>query len=260
MKKNWFIGTSGFMVSQKKWLDMPGLNCIEVNSTFYKLPSKKTINKWRELDDNLYFSLKASKYITHIKRLKDCKQAWQVFWSRVKPLGNKLKAILIQLPPSFKKNPVNFNRIKKMAAYLPKTGPSIIFEFRDNSWFNTEVYKLMKKHKFCLGGTSIKRPTKRYWLGNLPTGTHLPPKTCDTTYLRVHGEKGYKKYYSLSELSTIKRRILKQGTRNNFIMFNNTFFAKRNRTCKVGKAKIRYAAVCDAVQFARMTRRKRRNH
>ena len=44
MNKQWFIGTSGFMTSQKTWLDLPGLNCIEVNSTFYSLPSKKTVN------------------------------------------------------------------------------------------------------------------------------------------------------------------------------------------------------------------------
>ena len=60
MNKQWFIGTSGFMVSQKLWLELPGLNCIEVNSTFYKLPSSKTVNNWKNLSPNLYFSLKVS--------------------------------------------------------------------------------------------------------------------------------------------------------------------------------------------------------
>ena len=117
MNKQWFIGTSGFMTSQKTWLDLPGLNCIEVNSTFYSLPSKKTVNNWKILDPNLYFSLKVSKYITHLKRLKNCKGAWDKFWNRVKPLGKKLKALLIQLPPSFKYNSVNLERIEKMAKY-----------------------------------------------------------------------------------------------------------------------------------------------
>lgn len=193
MSKQWFVGTSGFMVSRKNWLEMPGLNCIEMNSTFYSLPSIKVVEGWKNTPKNIYFSIKASKYITHIKRLKDCKQAWDVFWNRIKPLGNKLKAILIQLPPSFKNNEINFKRVKNMARYLPKSKISIIFEFRDNSWFVPKVYELMKKYNLCLGGTSIKRPTKRYWLGNLPTGTHIPPKTSDTTYLRIHGEKGYKK-------------------------------------------------------------------
>ena len=104
MSKEWFVGTSGFMIGQKTWLALPGLNCIEINSTFYRLPSKNTIDKWKNLDPNLFFSIKASKYITHIKRLKNCKQAWKMFWNRVKPLGKKMKAILIQLPPSFKNN------------------------------------------------------------------------------------------------------------------------------------------------------------
>ena len=49
MTKEWFVGTSGFMVGQKTWLDLPGLNCIEINSTFYRLPSKNTITKWKNL-------------------------------------------------------------------------------------------------------------------------------------------------------------------------------------------------------------------
>ena len=139
-------------------------------------------------------------------------------------MGNKLKALLIQLPPSFKYNSVNLERIEKMAKYLPKNGPALVFEFRDDSWFIPEVYKVFKKYNLCLGGTAIKRPTKRYWLGNLPTGVNIPPKTSSTTYLRVHGEKGYKKYYSDKELTQIKSKILRNKTKQNFIMFNNTFF------------------------------------
>ena len=259
MSKQWFIGTSGFMVSQKTWLDLPGLNCIEINSTFYKLPSVKTVNNWKNLSPDLFFSLKVSKYITHIKRLKNCKSAWDKYWNRVKSLDNKLKALLIQLPPSFKYNPVNLDRVKKMAEYLPKNGPTLVFEFRDNSWFNDTIYNLFKKHNLCLGGTAIKRPTTKYWLGNLPTGIHIPPKTSDATYLRIHGEKGYKKSYSNQKLSEIKREVVQNKTNKNFIMFNNTFFAKRNKTCKIGTKKIRYAAVCNAVQFAKKTRKNKKN-
>ena len=257
MSKEWFVGTSGFMVGQKTWLDLPGLNCIEINSTFYRLPNKHTITKWKNLDPNLFFSIKASKYITHMKRLKNCKQAWKVFWNRVKPLGNKMKAILIQLPPSFKNTPETFERVKKMKAYLPKNGPSIVFEFRDKSWFTPEVTALFKSAGWCLGGTLITRKKKTYWLGNLPSGIHLPTTTNNTSYLRVHGEKGYKKYYGTRKLAQIKSMVNRRKTKKNFIMFNNVFFTKRSRTCKVKKKKIRYAAVCDAVKFARMTRKKK---
>ena len=256
MVKQWYVGTSGFMIGQKTWLSLPGLNCIEMNSTFYKLPSKKTVEKWKNLDPNLFFSIKASKYITHIKRLKDCKSAWKVFWDRVKPLGNKMKAVLIQLPPSFKNEPETFKRVQKMRAYLPKNGPSIVFEFRDKSWFTPEVTALFKAAGWCMGGTLLNRSKGTYWLGSLPEGLHIPKRTNDTTYLRVHGEKGYKKYYGTKKLRQIKRAITKQKTKKNFIMFNNVFFTKRNRTCKINRKKIRYAAVCDAVNFAKMTRKR----
>ena len=69
-EKKWFIGTSGFMIRKALWLSLTGLNCIEINSTFYKLPTKKTILRWKGLSPDLYFSLKVSKYITHMKRFK----------------------------------------------------------------------------------------------------------------------------------------------------------------------------------------------
>ena len=143
-----------------------------------------------------------------------------------------------------------------MKAYLPKNGPSIVFEFRDKSWFTPEVTALFKSAGWCMGGTLINRKKGTYWLGNLPTGIHLPITTNNTSYLRVHGEKGYRKYYGTKKLAQIKSMIKRRKTKKNFIMFNNVFFTKRNRTCKVKKKKIKYAAVCDAVKFARMTRRK----
>ena len=257
-EKKWFIGTSGFMIRKALWLSLPGLNCIEINSTFYKLPTKKTILRWKGLSPDLYFSLKVSKYITHMKRLKNCKGAWKLFWNRAKHMGDQLAALLIQLPPSFKYNAKNFARVKAMAAYLPRNGPTIVFEFRDKSWFIPEVYALMKQNKWCLGGTAIERPTKTYWLGNLPTGIHIPPRTCDSTYIRIHGQRGYKGYYNRRKLSTLKHTMERNKTTKNFIMFNNTFFVKRNRTCKAGKKKIPYAAVCDAIVFSRLTRRRRK--
>jgi uncharacterized protein YecE (DUF72 family) len=250
MSKKWYVGTSGFMVPKGVWLDLPGLNCIEINSTFYSLPSSKTVDNWKKLSDdhNLFFSIKCSKFITHIKRLKDCKIAWNKFYNRIRPLNDRLKAILIQLPPSFRLNDENFERVKQMGKYLPRD-PTIVFEFRDKSWFVPKVYRLMKKYKFCLGGTAIERPTKVHWLGNLPTGIHIPPKTSKSTYIRIHGEKGYKGYYSSKKLRKIKNLIKERKTKKNFVMFNNTFFSKRGKTCKINKKKVRYAAVCNASQF-----------
>lgn len=249
--KEWFIGTSGFMTSKDKWLSLPNLNCIEINSTFYGLPSEKTVKGWKETSPDLFFSIKCSKYITHIKRLKDCKEAWNVFWNRIKILDKSLQAVLIQLPPSFKNTEETMQRVEDMIKYLPTKKTTIVFEFRDKSWFTDAVYKMMRKENITLGGTSIERPTKAPWLGDLPTGLHIPPKTSDATYLRIHGEKGYKGDYSQSQLKTIKRKVTSRKTRKNFVMFNNTFFTKRGKTCKIGKEKIKYAAVCNAVEFGK---------
>ena len=250
---NWYTGTSGFMISKKQWTSIPDLNCIEINSTFYKLPSEKTINNWKNLPTNIVFSIKCSKYITHIKRLKDCKLAWYEFYNRIKVLGERLKAILIQLPPSFNYNDDTLNRIKIMSQYLPKNkNISIVFEFRNNSWFIPKIIELFKKYNFCLGGTDISRPTNKYWLGNLPTGLHLPKRTSNTSYLRLHGSKGYRGFYSKKKLKTIKNLINKKRTKKNFVIFNNTFFPKYGKTCKINKKKIKYAAICNASTFSQI--------
>ena len=101
------VGTSGYIGSKKDWLSMPYINCLEINSTFYKLPSTKTIEGFNEISRSgphkgLIYSVKVSRFITHTKRLKDCKQPFANFWSSVKGLNSNLKCLLLQLPPSFK--------------------------------------------------------------------------------------------------------------------------------------------------------------
>ena len=90
-KNKFQIGTSGFMISQEKWLELNCLNCIEINSTFYRLPTEKSINRWNNFPDNVGIIIKASRYITHMKRLNDVKEAWEKLWDSIKPLKNKLK-------------------------------------------------------------------------------------------------------------------------------------------------------------------------
>ena len=79
-----------------------------------------------------------------------------------------------------------------------------------------------------------------------------------SSIINGYSEKGYKKSYSNQKLSEMKREVVQNKTNKNFIMFNNTFFAKRNKTCKIGTKKIRYAAVCNAVQFAKKTRKNKK--
>jgi uncharacterized protein YecE (DUF72 family) len=245
----WNIGTSGFMINKDTWLNDTNLNCLEINYTFYRLPKPETILKWKEYK-NINFAIKAPKKITHIKRLNDVKKYWKLFWSIIKVLDKKLSVILFQLPPSFKFNSVNIERLEIMSEYLPKKKVNIVFEFRDISWFTSKVYKLMKTKKWCMAGTVInKKEGDETWMGTMPHGILLPPKTSDITYLRVHGSKKYKGAYNKRELGKMIKGIMKNKTNTNFVLFNNTFFTDRSKYCIKNDKKIKSAAVCNAIEM-----------
>ena len=259
------IGTSGYIGSKKDWLNMPFINCLEINSTFYRLPNAKSIKNYNELSRSsehkgLIYSVKVSKFITHMKRLNNCKAAFNKFWNSVKLLNN-LTVLLFQMPPSFKYNEVNLERLKNIT-YLPTTNNlgksiNIVFEFRDQSWFRNDIVSLFKKNKWVIGGTLINKKSGTYWMGTMPSGLHLPSKTTNCTYLRIHGGRGYRGGYDKKELQKIKRSVLKQNTALNYVIFNNVFFDSRKKTCKYNKRKIRYAALCNASTFGKMTRKQR---
>ena len=244
------VGTSGFMVSKSLWTSLPCLNCIEINSTFYHLPKAKTIDTWKLLPERVGLVIKASKYITHQKRLHDVKEAWETLWALISPLGKKLRCVLFQLPPSFHLNETNLARVTAMRAYLPRD-LNVAFEFRDRSWFVEEVYDAMKKAGFCMAGTFIKkRESNNKWLGTMPAGLLMPPRTANISYIRVHGGRGYRGALSGAQLEQIRTALSEQATRQAFVMFNNTFFDKRGEYCDVAGKEVKYAAVCNAAQFA----------
>lgn len=249
MNTKYQIGTSGFMVSQSVWLDLGCLNCIEINGTFYRIPSSKLIEKWRNYPKHLSVVIKASRYITHVKRLNDVEEGWKILWNSIKCLGPKLQAILFQLPPSFIYKEENMERIEKMHKYIPSK-LNIVFEFRDISWFKPEVYETFKKMKWCIAGTYVQKRIGTKWMGTMPGGLELPPRTASFNYLRIHGERGYKGSLDAIELKEIKKQIDEQGGNKSFIMFNNTFFDPRSKYCMIGDNKIKYAAVCNAVEFS----------
>lgn len=243
------IGTSGFMVSQKIWLNLGCLNCIEINSTFYRLPSEELIEKWRTFPDNVSFVIKASKYITHIKRLHDVKEGWEMLWRNIRKMGNKLHAVLFQLPPSFSYSDENMKRIEKMHSFLPSS-LNVVFEFRDKSWLIKEVYEKFKKMRWCISGTYIIKEKESAWMGTMPAGFTLPPRTASFNYLRIHGNRGYKGSLTGSEMKGIVTKMERQGGDSSFVMFNNAFFDPRSKYCSVNNYKIRYAGVCNAVELS----------
>lgn len=195
------IGTSGWQyehwqgpfypedLPQKEFLDVYArhFHTVELNNTFYQLPAEKTLVNWRESTPaDLVFSVKASRYITHMKKLKDSEEPVTNFLKRVELLEDKLGPILFQLPPNW-----NFNlaRLNSFLEALP-TGFRYTFEFRDTGWLNPEAYQALKDHKAALCIYDFDG--------------RLSPKeiTTDFIYIRLHGPDGpYQGSYDASTLS-----------------------------------------------------------
>jgi uncharacterized protein YecE (DUF72 family) len=144
----------------------------EINTTFYHLPLGTTLAAWREsVAPDFIFAVKASRYITHMKKLKDTGGAVSRFMKLMDNLGKTLGPVLFQLPPRWKVNP---GRLQEFLEILPR-GPRYSFEFRDPSWFAPEIYSLLRRHgvSFCI-----------YELQG-----DVSPKevTADYIYIRLHG-------------------------------------------------------------------------
>jgi len=147
-------------------------NTVEINNSFYRLPEEKTFQRWKDLaPPRFIFAVKASRFITHIKRLKDARNSIDLLMSRVEPLGPALGPVLFQLPPRWK---VNVERLPEFLSLLPK-GPSFVIEFRDESWYTRQVYELLRRHNVAL---CIHDWREMPWPKQL---------TANFTYIRFHG-------------------------------------------------------------------------
>jgi uncharacterized protein YecE (DUF72 family) len=157
--KSW-IGTSGFQYSEWKGNfypeDLPAAKMLpfyaeqfsttEINYTFHRIPAPKTIENWKHLTpDNFRFSLKAPQKITHWSKLRDCADTLDYFCKVISGLGERLGPVLFQLPPTFKKDA---DLLSSFLRELPSTRAA--FEFRHESWFNDEIYELLKSRNIAL--------------------------------------------------------------------------------------------------------------
>ena len=163
---------------------------VEVNNTFYRLPRREAVAKWeRTVPGRFCFAVKASRYLTHIKRLRDLGPGLDRFEACIEPLvqSPKLGPILWQLPPSF---PRDDERLATALASLPRTQRHAV-EFRHPSWFVDDVYALLREHGAALvltGGVEVF--------------------TAPWTYVRFHGgTRGRRGNYSRSELEEWAQRF-----------------------------------------------------
>ncbi len=192
------IGTSGWIyphwrgdyypqgLPQKDWFGhyARDFDTVEINNTFYRLPEAKTFVHWAEVAPaGFLYAFKASRYITHVKRLKDPEASLEKFIERISGAGSCLGPLLYQLPPRFPADP---SRLEEFLKALPQ-GRTHVFEFRDADWYRDEIRRLLERYgaSFCIHdhGRSGGSPE---WI------------TSGTVYLRFHGpcEDAYGGSYS----------------------------------------------------------------
>jgi uncharacterized protein YecE (DUF72 family) len=207
---------------QRQWLPYYAehFDTVEINNTFYRLPKPAAVEGWVEQSPpGFIFAVKASRYLTHIKRLKTLDPYTERFYEPLQPLTRteKFGPLLWQFPANFHRN---VERLSNALHALPRGRHA--FEFRHESWFTDDVYELLGEH----GAALVIGDESSRWVST----PHV--RTTDWTYIRLHhGSRGRHGNYSRSEIETWARRI-SQWRRDTevFIYFNNDWegYALRN--------------------------------
>jgi uncharacterized protein YecE (DUF72 family) len=179
------IGTSGW--NYRHWRgrfypdDLPAhgwfkhyceaFDTVEINNTFYHLPTEATFDGWRDqAPKGFLYAVKANRFITHMKKLKDPEEPLELFLGRARRLGAHLGPILYQLPPRWKPN---LERLEKFCEQLPDDLTHVI-EFREPDWLKEETYRILAQYRVCLCIHDLIRDHPRRITGK-------------ATYVRFHG-------------------------------------------------------------------------
>ena len=218
-----WIGTSGWAyrhwrgvlypeeVPSNQWFSYYAreFDTVELNNTFYHLPRPATVQRWHDLaPPDFRFAVKASRLITHQRRLRDCAEPLQTFFGAITPLGKHLGPVLYQLPPGLH---ADLERLQAFAALLP-AGHLHVFEFRHRSWFTKAIHNFLLEHEliFCIHDWS--RLEVPHWA------------TGPAVYVRFHGTTGrYAGGYDEATLREWAERIhrwMDEG-RDVYVYFNN---------------------------------------
>jgi len=241
MSPKYFVGTSGWHyehwrgrfypaeLSKPRWLEFyaRSFKTVELNNSFYHLPSEKAFANWRESSpEGFVYAVKVSRFITHIKKLRNVEDALEKFLERAKLLENKLGPLLYQLPPNLHRND---SLLEEFLSMLPKD-LSHVFEFRHESWLDEGVFDLLRRYNagFCI-----------YDMPDLTTPLEA---TADFVYVRFHGRGWlYGGSYSDEELSRWAQDIkrLSKNKKTVYIYFNNDAeaFAVQNALTLMRKLK-----------------------
>jgi len=228
----YYIGTSGWhyddwrdrfypeKLPKAKWLEFYGsyFTTVELNNSFYRLPSETAFATWYDSSSsNFTFAVKVSRFITHIKRLRNTDEAVDNFITRAKVLEKKLGPLLYQLPPNMHRND---EVLESFLSTLPH-GMKHVFEFRHQSWLEEKVFEIL--HRYNAGLCVFDMPSLSCPL----------VATTDFAYIRFHGSTGlYSSCYTDEELAHWAKRLanLAANLKEVYIYFNNDVeaFAVRN--------------------------------
>jgi len=199
---------SGFPAREELGYYASRLRTVELNNPFYRLPTPEMFERWREnTPPGFQFSVKASRFITHIKRLRSVSDELALFLERADRLGSKLGPILFQLPPTQK---IDIPRLADFLALLIR-GRRWVIEFRHPSWHAREVYQLLTNHGVALC---------------IPVGGGVHPDRVTTaafTYIRMHRGQESAGGFTTEELSAWAARIrsLRAAGKEVYVYFNN---------------------------------------
>ena len=232
MPLHYYTGTSGWhydhwrdrfypeKLAKAKWLEFYAdhFNTVELNNSFYRLPSEAAFANWyNSSPPNFIFAVKVSRFITHIKRLRNSEEPVDTFITRAKGLGEKLGPLLYQLPPNLHRDD---DRLESFLSILP-SGMKHVVEFRHQSWLENSVFEIL--HKYNVG----------LCIFDMPDISCPLVATADFAYIRFHGSTGlYSSCYSNEELADWAKRLtnLAANVKVLYIYFNNDAeaFAVRN--------------------------------
>jgi len=232
MRLRYYIGCSGWHydhwrgvyypqgLPKSKWLQFYAkqFDTVELNNSFYRLPSEKAFVTWSESSPSDFtFAVKVSRFITHVKRLRNLESALETFLSRARLLQHKLGPLLYQLPPNMKRNE---EVLENFVSLLPKEQRHVL-EFRHQSWINDAVFNIL--HRYQVG----------LCIFDMPGFTCPLVATSDFAYIRFHGSASlYSSCYSDEELSQWSEKIanLAKNLKAIYVYFNNDAegFAVRN--------------------------------
>ena len=172
--KHWRGNFYPVEVAQARWFEhyAARFDTVEINNSFYRLPEEATFATWaRRAPADFVFAVKASRFLTHMKKLKDPEEPIERLFSRMRGLGSHLGPVLYQLPPGWTVDVDRFGRFLEM---LPR-GVRHVVEFRDPSWYDPAIRRLLESHGVAL------------CLHDMPGSATGKLPTCPFVYVRFHG-------------------------------------------------------------------------